>query len=278
MGRRAAHRRSRRSRRAAGGERGARASATACSRASPPTPETGGFTARVIKLLERPPKAALGIYPRARRRRRASCRSIGAASELTVSPERRERRDGRRARLGRGRRRRPLRPPLRARRRTHRRCLQREGDQPHRARGARHPPRLPARRARRRRRRPSRPTWRTARTGASCRSSPSIRPMRATMTMPSIAEPDPESRGGFIVTVAIADVAWYVRPGSELDREARAARQFGLFPRPRRADAAGAHLQRPLLAARRRGRALPSPCGCASTPRAESSATASTAS
>ena len=31
------------------------------------------------------------------------------------------------------------------------------------------------------------------------------------------------------------------------------ARQFGLFPRPRRADAARAHLQRPVLAARRRG-------------------------
>ena len=36
------------------------------------------------------------------------------------------------------------------------------------------------------------------------------------------AEPDadPGNPGGFIVTVAIADVAWYVRPGSALDREA----------------------------------------------------------
>ncbi len=36
------------------------------------------------------------------------------------------------------------------------------------------------------------------------------------------AEPDssPDNRGGFIVTVAIADVAHYVRPGSALDREA----------------------------------------------------------
>ena len=33
-------------------------------------------------------------------------------------------------------------------------------------------------------------------------------------------DPDPNNKGGFIVTVAIADVAWYVRPGSALDREA----------------------------------------------------------
>src|SRR5258708_21844040 len=33
-------------------------------------------------------------------------------------------------------------------------------------------------------------------------------------------DPDPGNPGGFIVTVAIADVAWYVRPGSALDREA----------------------------------------------------------
>ena len=68
------------------------------------------------------------------------------------------------------------------------------------------------------------------------------------------AEPDPDEKnlGGVIVTVAIADVAAYVRPGSALDREALTARQFGLFPRPRRADAARAHLQRSLLAERGR--------------------------
>ena len=33
-------------------------------------------------------------------------------------------------------------------------------------------------------------------------------------------DPDPDNRGGHIVTVAIADVAHYVRPGSALDREA----------------------------------------------------------
>ena len=34
------------------------------------------------------------------------------------------------------------------------------------------------------------------------------------------ADPDPANPGGHIVTVAIADVAWYVRPGSALDRTA----------------------------------------------------------
>ena len=35
---------------------------------------------------------------------------------------------------------------------------------------------------------------------------------------------------GWHLIVAIADVAWYVRPGSELDREAREAGQLSLFP------------------------------------------------
>ena len=66
-------------------------------------------------------------------------------------------------------------------------------------------------------------------------------------------DPDPANPGGHILTVAIADVAHYVRPGSALDREARQARQLGVFPGPRRADAAGAHLQRSVLAAPARG-------------------------
>src|SRR4030095_10656631 len=34
------------------------------------------------------------------------------------------------------------------------------------------------------------------------------------------ADSDPTNRGGFVVTVAIADVSFYVRPGTALDREA----------------------------------------------------------
>src|SRR5262249_8446987 len=46
------------------------------------------------------------------------------------------------------------------------------------------------------------------------------------------AEPDrdPRNPGGHIVTVAIADVSWYVRPGSALDREALARGNSVYFP------------------------------------------------
>ena len=44
------------------------------------------------------------------------------------------------------------------------------------------------------------------------------------------ADPDPENAGGFILWVAIADVAAYVRPGSELDHEARRRGNSTYFP------------------------------------------------
>lgn len=44
------------------------------------------------------------------------------------------------------------------------------------------------------------------------------------------ADPDPKNPGGFIVTVAIADVAAYVRPGSALDREALLRGNSVYFP------------------------------------------------
>jgi ribonuclease R len=43
-------------------------------------------------------------------------------------------------------------------------------------------------------------------------------------------DPDPKNRGGFLVTVAIADVAFYVRPGSALDREALKRGNSVYFP------------------------------------------------
>ena len=43
-------------------------------------------------------------------------------------------------------------------------------------------------------------------------------------------DPDPKNLGGFIVTVAIADVAHYVRPGSRLDKEARLRGNSVYFP------------------------------------------------
>jgi len=43
-------------------------------------------------------------------------------------------------------------------------------------------------------------------------------------------DPDPKNPGGYIVWVAIADVAHYVRPGSALDREARKRGNSTYFP------------------------------------------------
>jgi len=44
------------------------------------------------------------------------------------------------------------------------------------------------------------------------------------------ADPDPANPGGFRAIVAIADVSFYVRPGSELDREARRRGNSVYFP------------------------------------------------
>jgi exoribonuclease R len=46
----------------------------------------------------------------------------------------------------------------------------------------------------------------------------------------AVADEDPKNPGGFIVTVAIADVAAYVRPGSALDREALERGNSVYFP------------------------------------------------
>ena len=43
-------------------------------------------------------------------------------------------------------------------------------------------------------------------------------------------DPDPANRGGWHLVVAIADVAWYVRPGSALDREAERRGNSVYFP------------------------------------------------
>jgi ribonuclease R len=43
-------------------------------------------------------------------------------------------------------------------------------------------------------------------------------------------DPDPGNRGGWHILVAIADVAWYVRPGTALDREARRRGNSVYFP------------------------------------------------
>ncbi|TFF27488.1 ribonuclease R [Jiella endophytica] len=46
----------------------------------------------------------------------------------------------------------------------------------------------------------------------------------------AVPDDDPANPGGFVVTVAIADVSWYVRPGSKLDNEARIRGNSVYFP------------------------------------------------
>ena len=116
-------------------------------------------------------------------------------------------------------------------------------------------------------------------TCAISRWSPSTAPMPAISTTrfgPSPTPTRPIPAAGIIV-VAIADVAFYVQPGSALDREAARARQLRLFPRPRRADAARGAVERAVLASARRGPRLPRRRICGSTATAANAATASSA-
>src|SRR5690606_35280325 len=46
----------------------------------------------------------------------------------------------------------------------------------------------------------------------------------------AVPDPDPANPGGVIATVAIADVSWYVRPHSALDREALKRGNSVYFP------------------------------------------------
>ncbi len=46
----------------------------------------------------------------------------------------------------------------------------------------------------------------------------------------AVPDDDPTNKGGFVATVAIADVSWYVRPGTALDREARLRGNSVYFP------------------------------------------------
>ena len=118
-----------------------------------------------------------------------------------------------------------------------------------------------------RRRRRSPPPWTGARIGATL-PLVTIDPPDAKDhddAVHAAPDEDPDNAGGFIVTVAIADVAAYVRPGSALDREAQERGNSVYFPdrvvpmlperisndlcslRPRedRAGARGAHGDRP---------------------------------
>ncbi len=183
-----------------------------------PDPETGGFSGRVIRVLERPPRAALGIY----RERDGKSRIVPIArrdAELVVSREAAKgARDGElvSVEVAKGGR---LGLPTG-------RVIERLGDVssekavslialeehgvPHifpraviEAADAAHAADMT-----------HREDWRDL-------PLVTIDPADARDHDDAVhAAPDPEHPNGFIVTVAIADVAWYVRPGSDLDREA----------------------------------------------------------
>ena len=193
-----------------------------------PEPETGGFTARVVRLLERPPRASLGIF----RQRDGESRIVPVArrdAELVVSPDAAKgARDGElvSVEVAKGGR---LGLPTG-------RVIERLGDVssekavslialeehgiPHifpravlEAAEAAHAADMAHR--------------------EDCRDLPlvTIDPVDARDHDDAVhAAPDPKHPGGFIVTVAIADVAWYVRPGSELDREAAKRGNSVYFP------------------------------------------------
>ncbi len=193
-----------------------------------PEPETGGFTARVIRLLERPPRASLGIF----RKRDGEARIVPVArrdSELVVSPDAAKgARDGElvSVEVARGGR---LGLPTG-------RVIERLGDvssekavslialEEH---GVPHVfPRavIEAAEAAHAADMAHREDWRDL-------PLVTIDPADARDHDDAVhAAPDPEHPGGFIVTVAIADVAWYVRPGSELDREAAKRGNSVYFP------------------------------------------------
>ena len=92
-----------------------------------------------------------------------------------------------------------------------------------------------------------------------CRSSPSTRPDARDHDDAVCAEPDPDQRTRAASSSRSPSPMSPTTSGPARRSTARRsdARQLGLFPRPRRADAAGADLQRSLLAARGRGPPLP---------------------
>ena len=94
------------------------------------------------------------------------------------------------------------------------------------------PDEFPARRAGRGRKARAARSSRAAPTCARSICSPSIPSTRATTTMPCTPRPTPipATAGGWIVHVAIADVAHYVRPGTRLDREAQMRGNSVYFP------------------------------------------------
>ena len=192
---------------------------------------------------------------------------------------RRGRRQGRRSRPLRAGARAPLRRAAGAHRRDARQPAGPAQDQPDRRARARHPRRVPGRRAGR---------GAEARAAAARRAAPTCAPSPLLTIDPVDArdhddavhaapDDDPQQQR----RLHRARGHRRRRPLRAARHPARprgaAARQLGLLPRPRRADAARAHLQRPVLAEGGRGARPASPCAWCSTSTATRRATPSCA-
>ena len=193
------------------------------------------YTARVMKVFEKRNEAVLGVF---RTLKDGTFRIEPVERrqpELVVDSEFRGDAKGWRSRRSRGRRGRPLRPAARQSAVGSRLADQREGGLDDRHSCARHPSYFSGQRSRRGARRyppsprrewPDREDWRTL-------PLITIDPADAKDHDDAVyAEPDADEKnvGGTIVTVAIADVAAYVRSGSALDREALLRGNSVYFP------------------------------------------------
>ena len=225
--------------------------ATACSRA--PRRPARGWTAHPMKKL---PARERGDARRGRARRRGQAvAGAGRQARAQFLAHRRPRRGGSRASWCS-----PSRPAARPRAGV--KVIEVLGDplapralQPDRDPQVRHPARLPRGGARRSRARREAAAQRGAPRGpappADRRDRPGrrARPRRRDLGRAATGE------GGFRAVVAIADVSFYVRPGGAGRPRGEEARQLGLLPRPRGADAArGAQRRRLLAQGRRRPR------------------------
>ena len=190
---------------------------------------------RVIRIIDRAKHRVLGIFrgkPQRRRPAGAGRQEACSGSELAIpAGATADAQDGDLIAVETSRAA-AARTADRPRGRAARLAASRARGQPDRDPRARHPVTYSAaRRMQKPRPRSPRPC-KAARTGGTCRSSPSIRPTPRIMTTrfrPSPI-PTPNNRGGFIVNVAIADVAHYVQPGSALDREALVRGNSVYFP------------------------------------------------
>ena len=201
------------------------------ARLTPADGESGIFEARVIKLLEKKPVAVLGVVrdlPGGKRIEPVDRKQREMILDADPTGEAKEGDLVSVTLVGSGRY-----GPARARiTRSDRLDEEREGGLDDRHPRPRHPACVSARGARRGRGRQAGDHGSPRGLARRCRWSPSTRPTPRTTTTRSTPSRTtiPKNPGGHVVTVAIADVSWHVRPGSAMDREALNRANSVYFP------------------------------------------------